>query len=258
MLPHGYDGAGPEHSNGRIERFLSLCDDDPFHPVPSDEADVRTRQAQDCNLQIVYPSTPANYFHVLRRQLHRDFRKPLIIFNSKSLLRHPLARSRLSEMGPDTRFQKLIPEPEKLNSAQVKRLIFCSGQVYYALVRARDANRLSESIAIARIEQISPFPYDQFVRECDRFPGATLIWCQEEPLNLGSWTYVEPRIEAVLARSSKHHAGKRAKYAGRDPTAAVATGHKKQHLAEEYALLAMALLGKDTKPKTVESGVPIW
>lgn len=258
MLPHGYDGAGPEHSNGRIERFLSLCDDNPYRPSSSDESDTRTRQAQDCNLQVVYPSTPANYFHVLRRQLHRDFRKPLALFNSKNLMRHPLARSKLIEMEPETRFKKLIPEIESFpHPEKTTRLIFCSGQVYYALARARDANKL-KNVAIARIEQLSPFPYDQFVAECDRFPKANIIWCQEEPLNLGMWTYVEPRIETSLSKSSKHHAGKRATYAGRVPTAAVATGYKKQHLAEEYELLAEALLGENKKPKSVEVGVPLW
>lgn len=259
-LPHGYDGAGPEHSNGRIERFLSLCDDHPYRPAPSDDADTRTRQAQDCNLQVVYPSTPANYFHVLRRQLHRDFRKPLVLFNSKSLLRHPLARSTLEEMGAGTRFCKLIPDQSDLvtDRRAIDRLIFCSGQVYYALLRARSANTLT-NVAIARIEQLSPFPYDQFIAECDRHPKVkTIVWCQEEPLNLGMWTYVEPRIETVLARQSKHHAGKRAVYAGRAPTAAVATGHKYQHVAEEHALLAEALLGETVKPTTVETGVPIW
>ncbi|PJF17607.1 hypothetical protein PSACC_02558 [Paramicrosporidium saccamoebae] len=256
MLPHGYDGAGPEHSNGRIERFLTLCDDHPYRPSPSDDADTRTRQAQDCNLQVVYPSTPANYFHVLRRQLHRDFRKPLVLFNSKSLLRHPLARSTLDDMTTGTRFKKLIPEHEPLKPEKVTRLIFCSGQVYYALLRARQTNKLT-NVAIARIEQLSPFPYDQFVAECDRFPNATLVWCQEEPMNLGPWFYVAPRIETVL-KSSRNHAGQRAHYAGREPTSAVATGHKKQHLQEEYSLLAEALLGKAHTPKKIETGIPLW
>jgi 2-oxoglutarate dehydrogenase E1 component len=260
-LPHGYDGAGPEHSNGRIERFLSLCDDNPYRPVPSDESDTRTRQAQDCNLQIVYPSTPANYFHVLRRQLHRDFRKPLVLFNSKALLRHPMARSTLAEMAPGTRFRKLIPEsyPRDLHAPEkIKRVVFCSGQIYYALLRARQANGIKD-VAIARVEQLSPFPYDQFVRECDFYPHATeIVWAQEEPLNLGMWTYVEPRIESVLVKASKWHAGRRARYAGREPTAAVATGHKKQHVAEEFALIGEALLGRSEKPKNVENGSPIW
>ena len=260
MLPHGYDGAGPEHSNGRIERFLALCDDDPYNPVPSDETDTRTRQAQDCNLQVVYPTTPANYFHVLRRQLHRDFRKPLVLFNSKSLLRHPMARSTLDEMGPDTRFKKLIPEKGEglFSSEKIIRLIFCSGQIYYALYRARQANKL-RNVAISRIEQLSPFPFDQFLRECDRYPKAEIVWCQEEPLNLGMWTYVEPRMEATLARlNSKWHAGKRPRYAGRRPTAAVATGYKKQHLEEEYALIGEALYGRPMLAKSVENGSPIF
>lgn len=282
ILPHGYDGAGPEHSNGRIERFLSLCDDHSDTPVPSDDGDQRTRQAQDCNLQVVYPSTPANYFHVLRRQIHRDFRKPLVLFNSKSLLRHPMARSTLKEMTEGTRFTKLYPAMQFLTddyhkdltsanvattmttaqAKKVERLIFCSGQVFYTLVKALYANsiKLRERIAIARIEQISPFPYAQFLRECDRFPAVKhIVWCQEEPINLGMWTYVEPRIEAILRRESKWHAGKRAEYAGREPTAAVATGYKKLHVAEEFSFLAGALLGTpDVKPIKVDTGAPVW
>lgn len=261
-LPHGYDGAGPEHSNGRIERFLSLCDDNPYQPVPSDDTDTLTRQAQDCNLQVVYPSTPANYFHVLRRQIHRDFRKPLIIYNSKNLMRHPMARSTMDEMASGTQFLKLIPEtanaPEISAPEKISRLIFCSGQVYYALLRARQANKLKD-VAICRLEQISPFPYHGFVRECDRYPHAkSIVWCQEEPMNLGMWTYVEPRIESVLKKMSKSHVGKRAEYAGREPTAAVATGYKKQHINEEFSLLGTALLGTPRPTKSVDVGVPIW
>ncbi len=256
LLPHGYDGAGPEHSNAHVERFLSLCDDHPDRPVPSDDA--LSRQMQDCNLQVVNPSTPANYFHVLRRQLHRDFRKPLVVLTSKNLLRHPLARSALAEMAEGTAFAKVIPSAPAGKEEKVRRVIFCSGQVYYALARAIEANALRE-VAVARIEQISPFPYDQVVRECDRFPNATaLVWCQEEAMNLGPWSYVEPRVEAALRAASNFHAGRRLAYAGREPSAAVATGYKKQHVAEEHALLAAALLGGPARVKSVQVGVPIW
>lgn len=260
LLPHGYDGAGPEHSNARMDRFLGLCDDHPFRPAPSDEHDQMTRQAQDCNWQVAYPSTPANYFHLIRRQLHRDFRKPLVVFTSKSLLRHPLARSSLTEMGPDRRFEKLIPAAIAGKAEKIRRLIFCSGQIYYALLKALQANKLGASVAVARLEQFSPFPYDQFVRECDRFPLADqIVWCQEEPLNLGSYWYVGPRAETILARSSKHHGGKRLVYAGRDPSSSVATGYKKVHLKEEYALIGEALFGEAVgEPKSVEANVPLW
>lgn len=261
LLPHGYDGAGPEHSNARIERFLSLCDDHPLRVQPSDEHDTETRQAQDCNLQIVMPSTPANYFHALRRQLHRDFRKPLVLLTSKSLLRHPLARSALADMAENTWMRKLIPETAAWLNApkKIDRIVLCAGQIYYALARARELNKLS-SVVLLRVEQLSPFPYSEIVRECDRYPNATkIIWCQEEPINLGPWSYMEPRVETVLREQSKHHRGKRMRYAGREPTAAVATGFKKQHVAEEFAVLADALLDNAMlKPGRVETGVPVW
>jgi 2-oxoglutarate dehydrogenase E1 component len=260
LLPHGYDGAGPEHSNAHIERFLSLCDEDPRTPVASEETNPKTRQIQDCNWQLVYPSTPANYFHALRRQIHRDFRKPAVIFTSKSLLRHPLARSTLTEMSEGTRFSKMIPAelaPGQKPDA-IRRLIFCSGQVYYALKKHVDGNSLKD-VAIARIEQLSPFPWDQVARELDRFPSATnLIWCQEEPMNLGPWGYMEPRFQSVLKYLSKAHSGKTVEYAGRKTTAAVATGYKYLHLAEEHELLSMALYGQRREPKAIESGVAIF
>lgn len=260
LLPHGYDGAGPEHSNAHIERFLSLCDEDPRVPVASDEMNPKTRQIQDCNWQLVYPSTPANYFHALRRQVHRDFRKPLVLFTSKSLLRHPMARSSLAEMSEGTRFSKVIPSDlapgQKPDT--IRRLIFCSGQVYYALKKHMEINGLKD-IAIARIEQLSPFPWDQVAQELDRFPSATnLIWCQEEPMNLGPWGYTEPRFQSVLKYLSKAHAGKTFEYAGRKTTAAVATGYKYLHLAEEHELLSTALYGERREPKAIESGVAIF
>lgn len=259
LLPHGYDGAGPEHSNAHIERFLSLSDEDPYTPVSSDESDPKCRQIQDCNWQLVYPSTPANYFHALRRQVHRDFRKPLILFNSKSLLRHPMARSRLEEMGPGTRFHKLFPADIGAQDAgSIKRVIFCSGQVYYALAKHLAVNKV-KGVAIARIEQISPFPWSQVAKECDRFPSATdIVWCQEEPMNLGPWSYVEPRFESTLAILSTAHRGKRISFAGRKSTAAVATGYKYVHVAEEHEFLSKALYGEAREAKTIESGVAIF
>jgi 2-oxoglutarate dehydrogenase E1 component len=157
-LPHGYDGQGPEHSSGRIERFLQLCDDHP-HVFPT--AQKIERQHQDCNMQVVYATTPANYFHVLRRQIHRDFRKPLVIFFSKSLLRHPLARSSLDEMVGESHFQRYLPEAvEDLAAPEdVRRHILCTGQVYYALLAEREKRGIKD-VAISRVEQISPFPYD--------------------------------------------------------------------------------------------------
>jgi 2-oxoglutarate dehydrogenase E1 component len=229
-LPHGYDGQGPEHSSGRIERFLQLCDDHPHHyPTP----EKIERQHQDCNMQVVYPTTPANYFHVLRRQNHRDFRKPLILFFSKSLLRHPGARSDLSEMTGETSFQRYLPDPHPeslVAPEEIKRHILCSGQVYYALLQAREERGIKD-IAISRLEQISPFPYDLLTPHLDKYPNASLLWCQEEPLNNGSWSYVGPRI-FTAAQQTEHHKGKYPRYAGRDPTSSVATGSKAQHKKE--------------------------
>ena len=169
-----------------------------------------------------------------------------------------MARSSLSEMAEGTRFVKLIPATIAEPAEKIRRLVFCSGQVYYALMRAIEANKLS-GIAVARIEQISPFPWDQFARECDRFPEASdIVWCQEEPMNLGPWSYVEPRMETALSQLSVKHAGKRAKFAGRRSTAAVATGYKWLHTAEEHDLLSMALFGSKKEPKTTQSGIAIW
>ncbi|KAI1798277.1 2-oxoglutarate dehydrogenase complex E1 component mitochondrial precursor [Ganoderma leucocontextum] len=235
-LPHGFDGQGPEHSSGRIERFLQLCDDHP-HIFPS--PDKVERQHQDCNMQIVYPTTPANYFHVLRRQIHRDFRKPLVVFFSKSLLRHPKARSDLSEMVGDTNFQRYIPEshPEDLVAPEnIRRHILCTGQVYYTLLQEREEKGYND-VAISRLEQISPFPYDLLTPHLDKYPNADILWCQEEPLNNGAWTYVGPRI-LTAANETEHHKGKYPLYAGRKPTGSVATGSKAIHKKQIQDFLA--------------------
>ncbi|RDB24355.1 2-oxoglutarate dehydrogenase, mitochondrial [Hypsizygus marmoreus] len=237
-LPHGYDGQGPEHSSGRIERFLQLCDDHP-HVFPTPEK--IERQHQDCNMQVVYPTTPANYFHVLRRQTHRDFRKPLIVFFSKSLLRHPKARSNLSEMIGDTNFQRYLPEshPETLVAPEeVKRHILCTGQVYHALLQEREEKGIKD-VAISRIEQLSPVPYDLLTPHLDQYPNADLLWCQEEPLNNGAWSYIGPRIYTA-ANETEHHKGKYPYYAGRGPTSSVATGSKAQHKKEVETFLSNA------------------
>ncbi|KAI7872671.1 oxoglutarate dehydrogenase, E1 component [Spinellus fusiger] len=255
-LPHGYDGQGPEHSSSRIERYLQMCDDNPYvYPSPEKLA----RQHQDCNLQVVYSSTPAQYFHVLRRQICREFRKPLIMPFSKSMLRHPLARSNIEEIIGDTHFQLYIPDehPDTLVVPEkITKHILCSGQVYYALLRAREQNKMND-IAISRVEQLNPFPYEQVKEHADKYPNAEIIWCQEEPLNMGSWQHVQPRIATALSQT-QHHAGKQAKYTGRAPSASVATGNKKKHYQEEYNFLSEALIGQATAPKSIESGAPVW
>lgn len=242
-LPHGYDGQGPEHSSARIERFLQLCDDSPFH-YPTDE-EVH-RQIQDCNMQLVYTTTPANYFHVLRRQVLREFRKPLIHFMSKSLLRHPMARSALGQFLPGAGgFRKYIAEPHQAEGQdalvpldQVKRHILCSGQVYYELLKRRRERGIT-NVAISRLEQISPFPYDDLSPSLDTYPHADLVWVQEEPLNNGMWFYVGPRLRTAT-RHSIHHKDTFPKCASRPPSSSVATGLKKQHLKELDQLLTHA------------------
>ncbi|KAI9361034.1 oxoglutarate dehydrogenase, E1 component [Pilaira anomala] len=256
-LPHGFDGQGPEHSSARIERYLQLCDEEPF-VFPSPEK--LERQHQDCNMQVVYASTPAQYFHVIRRQICRDYRKPLILPFSKSMLRHPLARSKLNEMIGETRFQLYLPEahdddtlvaPEKIT-----RHILCSGQVYYALIKAREKNGMKD-IAISRVEQLNPFPFQAIQEHVDKYPNAEIIWCQEEPMNMGCWEHVQPRLITTF-KETKHHTGTKPGYAGRPPSASVATGNKKKHFQEEYNFLSQALIGYETEPKGVEGGVPVF
>ncbi|ODV90195.1 hypothetical protein CANCADRAFT_31230 [Tortispora caseinolytica NRRL Y-17796] len=238
-LPHGYDGQGPEHSSGRIERYLQLANEDP-RTFPS--ADKLDRQHQDCNIQIAYPTTPANLFHLMRRQMHRQFRKPLILFFSKSLLRNPLARSNLEDFTGETSFDWIIPESGHGSiigsPAETKRVIFCSGQVWTALYKARELNGIKDT-AFIKIEQLHPFPFQQVRDELLKYENATdLVWCQEEPLNAGAWSYIEPRMHTVLREIGKDLP---LRYAGRDPSASVAAGNKKMHQEEEDAFLKDAL-----------------
>ncbi|KAI0483995.1 2-oxoglutarate dehydrogenase-like protein [Xylariaceae sp. FL0804] len=240
-LPHGYDGQGPEHSSGRMERYLQLCNEDPrVFPEP----DKLDRQHQDCNMQIVYMTSPSNLFHVLRRQMHRQFRKPLVMFFSKSLLRHPLARSDLEEFTPESHFRWIIPDPEHESGSikspeEVDRVILCSGQVWATLSKYRADNKI-DNVAITRIEQLHPFPWEQLKENLDMYKNAkTIVWCQEEPLNAGSWTFVQPRIETLLNKT-EHHDRKHVMYAGRNPSASVATGLKSTHKKEEEELLETA------------------
>ncbi|KAE8144831.1 thiamine diphosphate-binding protein [Aspergillus avenaceus] len=239
-LPHGYDGQGPEHSSGRMERWLQLCNEEP-RMFPS--ADKLDRQHQDCNMQIAYMTSPANLFHILRRQIHRQFRKPLVIFFSKALLRHPIARSDIEGFNGDSHFQWIIPdhahgtsidEPEK-----IERVILCSGQVYATLLKHRETNGIRNT-AITRVEQLHPFPWAQLKENLDSYPNArNIVWCQEEPLNAGAWSYTQPRIETLL-NETEHHNRRHVLYAGRAPSASVASGLKSVHLKEEQEFLEEA------------------
>ncbi|KAJ3605443.1 hypothetical protein NHX12_027490 [Muraenolepis orangiensis] len=241
LLPHGMEGMGPEHSSARPERFLQMCNDDPdvFPNLPLE--DFAVRQLYDCNWIVVNCSTPANFFHVLRRQIVQPLRKPLIVFTPKSLLRHPEAKSSFDHMLPGTEFKRLIPEegPPSASPDSVRRILFCSGKVYYELVRERKQRAMEDQVAIARVEQLSPFPFDLVKEEVDRFPHADLMWCQEEHKNQGYYDYVKPRIRTTVARTRPVW------YAGRGPAAAPATGSKHTHLAELQRFLDAAFhLGK--------------
>ncbi|TKA63216.1 2-oxoglutarate dehydrogenase, mitochondrial [Cryomyces minteri] len=249
-MPHGYDGQGPEHSSGRMERFLQLCNEDPrIFPAP----DKLERQHQDCNMQVAYMTTPANVFHILRRQMNRQFRKPLILFFSKNLLRHPLARSNIEDFTGDSHFQWIIPDPEHgktiADAADIERVILCTGQVYTALHKHRASSEEFKRTAITRIEQLNPFPWAQLKENLDHYPNAkNIVWCQEEPLNAGAWSFTQPRIETLL-NHTEHHNRRHVMYAGRNPSASVATGLKSTHMKEEKDLLDMAFSVKQDKLK---------
>ena len=219
LLPHGYEGQGPEHSSARPERYLQLCAED--------------------NMQVANITTPANYFHALRRQMHRSFRKPLIIMTPKSLLRHKRAVSKAVDFQGASHFMRILSDPNAPADKDVKRLVLCSGKVAYDLMDARDAAGQTDT-AIVRIEQLYPFPGDPLVIRLDRMTNLDeVVWAQEEPKNNGYWSFVEPFIEECLTRAKVKPA--RARYAGRKAAASPATGLMKRHQAEQAALVADAL-----------------
>ncbi|CAL8081089.1 unnamed protein product [Orchesella dallaii] len=226
LLPHGMEGMGPEHSSARLERFLQMCSDDP-DVMPSFDGDIAVRQLQEINWIVAYLTTPANVFHVLRRQIALPFRKPLIIMTPKSLLRHPEARSSFDDMKPGTEFQRIIPDPTA--PATARKLILCTGKVYYDLKKARAERGLENEIAITRVEQISPFPYDVLKEEVNKYANAQLTWVQEEHKNSGAWCYVQPRMRTLFPE-------RETKYAGRHVSASTATGSKHMHLKEQSQL----------------------
>ncbi|MFZ1415045.1 MAG: 2-oxoglutarate dehydrogenase E1 component [Defluviicoccus sp.] len=219
LLPHGYEGQGPEHSSARPERYLQLCAED--------------------NLQVVNCTTPANYFHVLRRQIRRNFRKPLIVFSPKSLLRHRMAVSPLSDFGPQSRFQRVIPEIDPLaGDASVRRIVFCNGKVFYDLVKER-RERGIDDVAILRVEQLYPWPRLRVMAEIGRYPNAEVVWCQEESANMGAWMFVLPRLMNILDELKRDQ--RVPAYAGRKASASPATGLLKIHEAEQRRLVEDAL-----------------
>ena len=219
LLPHGYEGQGPEHSSARLERYLQLCAND--------------------NMQVVYPTTPENYFHVLRRQMHRDFRKPLIVMTPKSLLRHKAAVSTTAELSGDSHFKRIISDRTEIADGKVKRLILCSGKVYYDLADKRDAEGL-EDTSIVRIEQLYPFPTEPLTLRLSRMTKLeTIVWAQEEPKNNGGWFFVQPFIEQALADAERQP--RRPVYAGRPASAAPATGLAARHAEQQKQLVEDAL-----------------
>ncbi|KAL0540983.1 hypothetical protein IC582_021010 [Cucumis melo] len=249
LLPHGYDGQGPEHSSARLERFLQMSDDNPF-VIPEMDPTLR-KQIQECNWQVVNVTTPANYFHVLRRQIHRDFRKPLIVMSPKNLLRHKDCRSNLSEFddvkghpGFDkqgTRFKRLIKDQNMHSDREegIRRLILCSGKIYYELDEERKKTN-GKDIAICRVEQLCPFPYDLIQRELKRYPNAEIVWCQEEPMNMGAYTYINPRLGSAM-KSLSRGTIEDIKYVGRAPSAATATGFYQVHVKEQTEIIEKAM-----------------
>ena len=219
LLPHGYEGQGPEHSSARLERYLQLCAED--------------------NMQVVNCTTPANYFHVLRRQLRRNFRKPLVVMTPKSLLRHKACVSDLADMGPGTTFHRLLDERDtKVNHGKAKRIVLCSGKVYYDLATARD-EASAWDIEILRVEQLYPFPSKAVKEMLEKTPKASIVWCQEEPKNMGGWTFVRDFIEDIMAEIGMTQ--QRLAYAGRAAAASPATGTLSRHNREQKDLVEAAL-----------------
>jgi 2-oxoglutarate dehydrogenase E1 component len=227
LLPHGYEGQGPEHSSARLERYLQMCAED--------------------NMQVANCTTPANYFHILRRQLKRDIRKPLILMTPKSLLRHKKVVSRLDEMADGTSFHRVLYDgaessPDSMiklvEDSKIRRVVLCSGKVYYDLFEERERRGIDD-IYLMRLEQLYPFPHKALVTELARFKGADMVWCQEEPYNMGAWMFVQPNLEWVLIKIDAKC--KRPRYAGRPPSAATATGLMSKHMSELKTLLEEAL-----------------
>ena len=227
LLPHGYEGQGPEHSSARLERFLQSCAED--------------------NWQVANCTTPANYFHILRRQMHRKFRKPLILMTPKSLLRHKRVVSRLDEMGTGTSFHRVLWDDAQHRSeqkialkpdAQIRRVVLSSGKIYYDLYEGREAAGIDD-VYLMRVEQLYPFPARALMQELGRFPNAEVVWAQEEPKNMGAWSFIEPNLEWVLERAGGK--SKRASYVGRASSAATATGLASKHAQEQKAIVEQAL-----------------
>jgi len=218
LLPHGYEGQGPEHSSARLERYLQLCGEDNW---------------QVCNL-----TSSANYFHLLRRQVRRNFRKPLILMTPKSMLRAPEMMSKLADMGPGTSFHRVLADRDPaIDPAKTRRVVLSTGKVHFDLAKYRSENKIAD-VALIRVEQLYPFPFNTLAKELGPYKNAEFVWCQEEPENMGAWHFVDRKIERVL--SGLDVKGKRARYVGRSEAAATATGMLRRHNAEQARLVAEA------------------
>jgi 2-oxoglutarate dehydrogenase E1 component len=218
LLPHGFEGQGPEHSSARLERYLQSCAND--------------------NIRVANITNPANFFHILRNQILGKDRKPLIIMSPKSLLRHKLAVSSLEEFS-EINFRPIILETQKLvEDSKIRRVVFCSGKVYYDLFEARQAKNIND-IAIIRLEQIYPFPTEELAKELKKYKNAEIIWCQEEPKNMGAWHFVDDYFEEILIQIK--HKISRAKFVGRIDCASPATGYGSYHTREQKQLIDEAL-----------------
>ncbi len=213
LLPHGYEGQGPDHSSARLERFLQLAAED--------------------NMQVAYPTTPAQYFHLLRRQMCEGIRRPLVVMTPKSLLRHPRARSTVAELASG-RFRPVLDDPAEPDPAKVKRLVLCSGKVFYDLQEAREKGERVDA-AIYRIEELYPFPEAEIRQALSVFAGAEVVWAQEEPRNMGAWHYVDDRLRRLKGQE------RNARYAGRPESASTATGYHDVHNREQKRLVVEAL-----------------
>jgi len=239
LLPHGFEGQGPEHSSARLERYLQLSADD--------------------NWQVCNCTTPANYYHVLRRQVRRNFRKPLILMTPKSLLRHKACISKLDDFKEGTTFHRILWDELEgtdglVADKDMRRVVMCSGKVYFDLEEERKKRGIKD-VYLLRAEQIYPFPFTAVRKELSRFKNAEVVWCQEEPENNGGWFFVDRRIERVLGEID-HKPNQRPRYIGRLPSASPATGSAARHKLEQAKLCDEALSLPPLKKKTTTTKSP--
>jgi len=240
LLPHGMDGAGPEHSSSRIERFLQMCD--------SSVSEITNKDSQRrVNMCVINPTTPANYFHALRRQMLRKFRKPLIVISPKTLLKKKEAVSQLSDMSSDSKFQCVLSDVvQHTKQDKPTRVMFCSGKLFYDLVERRAELGLEKQIVILRLEQISPFPFEELKKELGNLNTSQVkdwMWVQEEHENQGAYLYAAPRLENLLSLTQGTKVGSTLKYVGREPAAVSAVGYKKLHEQELKKFMTEAFQG---------------